>query len=135
VESPTSVRIAPLLTVEQKVDKSLREQAFQINSEIFKKENPLPSPDDKDRVQKSPGIRGYLARWKMLRLEDKHKSLDHAERYFKGQPHDRQSAGWGIDIAMDEANKRMAQTREDPDDAAAAEKDFALLFRARLGLN
>jgi len=124
---PGSVAETQLPTQEQLNDPTLQAQAFEINSQIFTTENPLPVIN---KEKSEYDIVDFFKEYKLKRINKKLKLLEHASRYFKGQPHEDSLALSGIEIAIETTEKRAKNIKDDPDDAAAAINDGYLLFVA-----
>ena len=63
------------------------------------------------------------------RLERRLSSLEHADRYMKGQPYEKGSADNGLTLSLEKAKLRASREKaiKDPDDAAAAANEIPLL--------
>ena|SRR3989344_2242892 len=105
-------------------NKELQKQAFEINANLFKESHPIVSLEGLEGREKA--ISEQNNRSNEYRL----KNIEHTEKYFRGLPHDPNSAVNGMVTVMDVATQRMDDIRKDPDDAVAAETDYKLLSKA-----
>ena len=86
---------------------------------------------DIEPLPTGPGL-GFETDEKNKKLNaDQKMNIDHARRFLKDQPHDRDSAGRGLDLAIEEARKTSGKVRDDPDSAVATEKDLQILRQLR----
>ena len=106
---------------------SREQQAFTLNTLDLKKQfERLDNLDKSSSVGLNPHERNQHAT-----LFKTVESIDHTDRWFKGQPHDKKVAGEELSRAMKYAKDRANNMRNNPDDATAALNDLTLLAKAQ----